>query len=564
MRYLFIKNIIANTYESKPKICQFGYLLTNELLNPVKEGVIYMNPGVGEDFSDIEKSHVEIDYSENNYKFYHQQRMFRFFYDEIRELLEQDDLLVIGWKTKNEAYSLLKECDRYKMSRFDFSCFDLQQVYKSVYGSNLDLTIEKVLSLDKTDRSFHKNALQECYVLLEALKNLLTLCSWTLEELLKKKGLKHSFYKASQAYLSAVTEEEYQAYRKVAAKEIKWKNLTRLVFFDFESANDFDGVGKICEVGVVITDMNFKIITKRHLLINPNAKFNLLGRSNGRDLHLFGEANDYEVYRKSPDFKDRYSDLVDIFTLPNSLCVGFSVESDIAFLATDTHRNGMKQLIYTAIDVQWLIRDILGSRKQVSLDNAFDSLLGAERHQAFVSHKSVDDAAMTLEVLRKALEIKQVSLEELVKANQKCVYSSNLFIEKFNAKIRQCEKLQLFRLPKSKDLSSYTNAWRQDESKIDDPAFWGKRYTLSAIVQRIDVKQVEGLIEKIHELGCVITHDFAKTDVLIVLDDQDYAKFESMIGQDKKYSFQLIYLRDIIGEAVNENEQGKELEDEEE
>ena len=45
------------------------------------------------------------------------------------------------------------------------------------------------------------------------------------------------------------------------------------LFFDVECANSFDGVGKICEFGYVLTDENLNIIKQGIYLINPDAEF---------------------------------------------------------------------------------------------------------------------------------------------------------------------------------------------------------------------------------------------------------------------------------------------------
>ena len=47
----------------------------------------------------------------------------------------------------------------------------------------------------------------------------------------------------------------------------------KYLFFDIECANSFDGVGKICEFGYVLTDENLNVIKQGIHLINPDAEF---------------------------------------------------------------------------------------------------------------------------------------------------------------------------------------------------------------------------------------------------------------------------------------------------
>ena len=56
----------------------------------------------------------------------------------------------------------------------------------------------------------------------------------------------------------------------------------RYLAFDIECCD-----GKhICEFGYVITDEKYNIIKKSVITINPESKFNLVGRPGGRDLYL--------------------------------------------------------------------------------------------------------------------------------------------------------------------------------------------------------------------------------------------------------------------------------------
>lgn len=43
----------------------------------------------------------------------------------------------------------------------------------------------------------------------------------------------------------------------------------RLLFFDIECANHYNGKGKICEVGYIITDEKFNILARKDIPINP-------------------------------------------------------------------------------------------------------------------------------------------------------------------------------------------------------------------------------------------------------------------------------------------------------
>ena len=50
-------------------------------------------------------------------------------------------------------------------------------------------------------------------------------------------------------------------------------NHKQFVFFDCECANTFEGVGKICSLGYVITDDDLNVIESEDVVINPECDF---------------------------------------------------------------------------------------------------------------------------------------------------------------------------------------------------------------------------------------------------------------------------------------------------
>ena len=72
----------------------------------------------------------------------------------------------------------------------------------------------------------------------------------------------------------------------------------RYLFFDIECCNGRN----ICEFGYVITDDNFNILEKKDFIINPENKFNLTGRPDGRDLYLFYPESTYYRSNNFPYF----------------------------------------------------------------------------------------------------------------------------------------------------------------------------------------------------------------------------------------------------------------------
>lgn len=64
----------------------------------------------------------------------------------------------------------------------------------------------------------------------------------------------------------------------------------KYLFFDIECSNCFNGVGKMCEFGYVLTDEDFNTIKCDDMPMSPGKgydfRFHLKGRKNEKDLEL--------------------------------------------------------------------------------------------------------------------------------------------------------------------------------------------------------------------------------------------------------------------------------------
>ena len=162
------------------------------------------------------------------------------------------------------------------------------------------------------------------------------------------------------------------------------------IFFDVECANCFDGKGKICTFGYVVTDNRFNILQKEDILINPNvAKW---------DWYV---VKNILAYRKRdfvelPKFDAFYTKIKDLLT-QNTVC-GFDVGLDIKYVNQDCARYGLPAIDVECFDVQELHKvkmghelkkGLLGAAAELNLD-----LSGLN------PHKSCDDAEISMMVMK--------------------------------------------------------------------------------------------------------------------------------------------------------------------
>lgn len=175
----------------------------------------------------------------------------------------------------------------------------------------------------------------------------------------------------------------------------------KYLFFDIECA---DGLKAICEYGYVVTDVNFNILEKQNILINPEAEFNLTGRKNRPDLVL---AYPHELYYMQPSFEYYYQTIKELMKQDDLVIFGYAVESDIIFLAESIKRYNLHLFDYISYDIQNLV-SVLNNygANRPSLEKVFNDLLNSEAEVNWHDHKACDDAHKSMLVL-KELTIKQ-------------------------------------------------------------------------------------------------------------------------------------------------------------
>ena len=177
------------------------------------------------------------------------------------------------------------------------------------------------------------------------------------------------------------------------------------IFYDVECANCYDGKGKLCSFGYVLTDENFKILKKDDILIDPNTEFQPY-------------VLNYVIKYKEEDFMDKprfnmvYKEIKDLLTNPNNISFGFDVANDLKYINDDCLRY-KKPLIKTiSYDIQAFYEMYEGSKEKKSL-GGLAQLLGVDL-SSLAEHNSCDDAMMTMLVMKEIAKRLKVSGLELI------------------------------------------------------------------------------------------------------------------------------------------------------
>lgn len=207
----------------------------------------------------------------------------------------------------------------------------------------------------------------------------------------------------------------------------------RYLFFDIECCNGRD----ICEFGYVITDTEFNILEKKDFTINPENRFNLTGRSDGRDLELYYPYATYYRSEKFPFFYDRIKELIEY---PDQLIVGHAINNDAGFIRNACKRYKLEPINFKFADTQRMYSEFTNFRNSISLESAGDKL-NVEKPKYL--HKSDDDSELTMNLVKNMCSQLDCTLEELIELCDSCTGKSEYFDIKYDdAEIRQKKRYE--------------------------------------------------------------------------------------------------------------------------
>ena len=185
----------------------------------------------------------------------------------------------------------------------------------------------------------------------------------------------------------------------------------KYLFFDIECADG--GKATICSFGYVIADMDFKIIKREDIIINPEGRFFLTGRAGRPDVEL---AYPIERFKKAPTFPTFYNKIKELVENEEYYIVGHSIGDDVTYLNKVCARYDLEPFKFSYFDTQRMYRELSGEKRQKSLEDALLSL-GVE--DKFRSHQSVEDARATMLLMKALLTKANTTFEEFIE-KEKC------------------------------------------------------------------------------------------------------------------------------------------------
>lgn len=289
------------------------------------------------------------------------------------------------------------------------------------------------------------------------------------------------------------------------------------VFFDIECANCYQGKGKICSFGYVITDEDFNIIEQHDMIVNPDSKFNL-----GPEIKL---AYTKSEFKHAPLFPMFYDEIDTLLTDPDSLVFGFSVNNDARYVRDDCKRYGLPHINYRFYDVQQMYMCYQEIKNQPSLVGICEQY-GIDENQDI--HKSDDDARMTMEVLKNLCDITGKCVTELIDEYPRSVGEINdgelrwVYAPPKESKVAAVKSKKV-RRRSGNGMSRYSpnyKYFRRFNDNLDicsdsDSPLCGRIVCISANYEEKHFRQMVYIVKKLAELGAIYTSVASRADYFV-------------------------------------------------
>ena len=292
----------------------------------------------------------------------------------------------------------------------------------------------------------------------------------------------------------------------------------RYLFFDIECANCFNGTGKICEFGYVLTDEQFNELEKRIYIINPKDNFDWYVVKNML-------AYDVKVYQQSPDYLHYFNMIQALFEDKEIIVFGHTVDSDIKYLNDEAKRYGLPYFECKFYDAKYMYNTYAGTpNKSFGVSQICSELkIGLPKH----AHKSVDDAYATMQIVKEMCSRMNVDIYELIGQCEDCKGETKngeiktVVGERARLKREELEKLYGAKIKdnfvrgenKIKFLQFLNGVKQQGEDHKNE--LTGKKLSISLNYEYGHYKQMLSIVQILKNYGCTYWLKASEVDYFV-------------------------------------------------
>ena len=238
MKLVFFDLEFSNCFSGIGKVCEFGYVMTDENFNVLEEDVFVINPGNDRENRFFIDKNNKIDYSFWYYpiEYYYKQPEFPYFYERIKNILEGEDVIAFAYSSLNDVFHLESTIKRYDLKSLDYVCFDVQKFTRVLNFENknpgLGTVANRILKKETIESKRLHLSKDDAYITMLVFKKLFELSNSKLKDFLdlhKNYGIRTSkyFLEKEKILKERIEREEVAKYYKEVIKN-EQENLKNL------------------------------------------------------------------------------------------------------------------------------------------------------------------------------------------------------------------------------------------------------------------------------------------------------------------------------------------------
>lgn len=211
MKYLFFDLEYASQKGGTSKICEFGYVVTDENFNILEKDNLIINPNIYRyewDYRVLRKILTR------RMKEYEESLTFDKYYEKILQLIKSADY-VIGHSMDGDSKALNEDCQRYNLPSVDYVFYDIKIFYKAYKNIKKDVSVTNIMKdLNAQGDEKEHDAEADAYNTMADLKKMLDQLNLPLSDLIvlcpEARNKNENYEVESIVINNLIREEEFQ------------------------------------------------------------------------------------------------------------------------------------------------------------------------------------------------------------------------------------------------------------------------------------------------------------------------------------------------------------------
>ena len=183
MKFLFFDTECASCTNGA-KLCEFGYVLTDEKFRIIKKNNLLINPRSRFNVYGFRRAGIQLAYSIETYK---KSPSLKERYKEIKKLLTSRNVLPVGYSCDNDARFLLSDLKRNSLENFDYRFLDVFELIKTGLGREKNLSLDAVYAETGCEETVHHEAASDALMTMEVFKYFLSVKKMKVKKILNER-----------------------------------------------------------------------------------------------------------------------------------------------------------------------------------------------------------------------------------------------------------------------------------------------------------------------------------------------------------------------------------------